>query len=300
MPRNYLIIVHPQTGKRHRLGKIISELNQYFDTHKHHHDLYYTRPDLNATELVKHQLRDHSDIIAIGGDGTLNEVINGFDNPDLVFSFIPNGSGNDFAKNFHFQSLEHQVTTALEGPVRTIDLGLCNQRKFINGVGIGLDGQVIYDLLYKKNILSGSRKYYYHVLRNLLAYKSQQFKFRVDDVERQQRLLLLCVANGTTFGNGFRLTPQADFFDGQLDVCQIAPLNVWKRLIHIPKLAKGTHYKLHEVEMYQARQVYVAENDLLHAHIDGEYMGTPPFDITLLPAALKIRLPKEYFVRKNN
>ncbi len=296
MPRNYLIIVHPQTGKRHRLGKIISELNRYFDTHKHHHDFFYTRPDLNATELVKRQLRDHTDIIAIGGDGTLNEVINGFDNPDLVFSFIPNGSGNDFAKNFHFQSLEHQVINALEGLVHTIDLGLCNQRKFINGVGVGLDGQVIYDLLFKKNILSGSRKYYYHVLRNLLAYKSQQFKFRVDDVERQQRLLLLCVANGTTFGNGFRLTPQANLFDGFLDVCEVGNLHIGQRLVHVPKLARGTHHKLKKVELYKAQEVHIDQNDFLHAHIDGEYMGSPPFEVKVLPAALKIRLPKNTIV----
>ena len=293
MSRNYLVVAHPQTGKKRRLGKILSLLDHYFDINHLDHDIFYTRQDFNGSEVVRRYLQEaHTDIIAIGGDGTLNEVINGFDDERLVFSFIANGSGNDFAKNFYFESLEHQVRNALVGPIRQMDLGICNERKFINGVGIGLDGQVIYDLLHKKNVLHGAYKYYYHVVRNLLSYRSKPFEYRVDHTDHQKSLLLLCIANGTTFGNGFKLTPNADLFDGLLDVCEITKLRVLKRLVHIPKLSKGTHHKLQEVELYHAREVMIAANKLLHAHIDGEYMGAPPYHIRVLPKSLRIRLPE--------
>lgn len=286
------MIANPATGKKKRLQKIQQELTCRFKKLNYRYDLHYTEIDLGGTSLVKHKLNDsYSDIIAIGGDGTLNEVINGFDDKRIIFSFIPNGSGNDFARNFNLNSLEHHVDIAVEGNVYKMDLGICNERKFINGVGIGLDGQVVHDLLHKKNILRGANKYYYHILRNLIQYKSQLFDYSIEETDFHKRLLLLCIGNGSTFGNGFKLTPRANLFDGILDICTIGELSIWNRFWQIPKLAHGVHDKLSAVEFYQAKAIKIGPNDLICAHIDGEYMGHPPFDIKVLPARLNIRLP---------
>ena len=180
MSRKYLVIANPATGKKKRLQKIQQELIHRFKQHNYRYDLHYTEIVYGGTSLVKQKLNDsYSDIIAVGGDGTLNEVINGFDHERIIFSFIPNGSGNDFARNFKLNSLEQYPNNAVEGNVYQMDLGICNERKSLIGVGIGLDGQVISDLVHKKNILRGANKYYYHILRNLIQYKSQLFDYSI-------------------------------------------------------------------------------------------------------------------------
>jgi len=250
-----------------------------------------TKESKSATITVRERLDDSfSDLIIIGGDGTINESINGL-NFDIPVSIIPAGTGDDFVKMVDLgKSLDEQIETAVYGQPKPIDLGICNDRKFINGIGIGFDGQIVEDMISKRvPLLKGHAAYYYHVLRILGGYREKKFSYQIGDISYKKELILLTIGNGSTFGGGFKLMPNAKLDDGLLEICEIGKLSGFRRFLNIHKLSNGTHGKLSVVNHYQSTRVTIDANPLLFAHIDGERLGNPPFDINVLPRSLKMR-----------
>ncbi len=289
MTRKFLIVANPSSGSK-KAVKLAYRLKEKLDGAGHHFDLLFTKADQSTTEVVREKTNEITDLVVIGGDGTLNQAVNGM-SADTTLSIIPAGSGNDFVKNVRIGvSFEKQVHTILEGQVRKIDVGICNDRKFINGVGVGFDGQIVYEMLHKTTLLQGHAAYYYHVLRILGGYKEREVAYQMGTQDLQRKkLILMTIGNGTTFGGGFKLTPNAKLDDGQFDICFVGALSPMKRFLNIRRLSKGEHIGLPEIWEERADKVLIEENPLLEAHIDGEYLGQPPFDIRLLPKALSLR-----------
>ncbi|MEM6829324.1 MAG: diacylglycerol kinase family protein [Bacteroidota bacterium] len=288
MKKKILVIVnafaHPIKARR-----MARNLTSFLTNHSLEFEVMETTRNTKQT-VVDHLDETFTDLIIIGGDGTVNEVVNGLKH-DIPIAIIPSGTGNDFIKNIEIgKTVKEQFKTAIEGKIRHVDLGICNDRKFVNGVGIGFDGQIVEDMFSKRvPLLKGHAAYYYHVLRILAGYRERAFDYQIDGSKIQKELILLTVANGTTFGGGFQLTPDARIDDGLLAVCEIGRFSPIKRFMNIHKLSNGTHDTLSSVRFHQARKVKIEKNLLLYAHIDGERMGRPPFDIQILPGALKIR-----------
>jgi YegS/Rv2252/BmrU family lipid kinase len=204
----------------------------------------------------------------------------------------PLGSGDDFVKNIDIgNNLHGYFDTIVNGNIKSIDLGLCNDRKFLNGIGIGFDGQIQANMLTKKvPLLTGHAKYYFHVLHILSSYRARDYTLKIEGNESRQKLILLTIAKGTTFGGGFKLTPHGSIDDGQLAVCSIGDISPLKRYLNILKLQNGTHDSMNEVSLFHTREIEIAANDLLEGHIDGEYLGKPPFKISVMPKALRVRI----------
>lgn len=256
------------------------------------HHIFDTIKSMSAERVVSESLDgSFTDLIIVGGDGTINESINGL-KYDIPVGILPAGTGDDFIKNVSVgESLKEKIQTAIDGKVIRIDLGQCNDRKFANGVGIGFDGQIVEDMTSKRvSFLKGHAAYYYHVLRILGGYKERTFKYSLDGIAHEKELILLAVGNGTTFGGGFKLMPNAKINDGFLDICEIGKLSPVRRFLNVMRLSKGTHGSLNEVTFHKVKEILIEENDLLFAHIDGEQIGKPPFKIRILPEALQIRV----------
>ncbi|CAN0319968.1 unnamed protein product, partial [Chrysoparadoxa australica] len=177
------------------------ELVDYAGSKQYDYDVFLTTKSRNATKAVKENFEEeHTDLVILGGDGTINEAINGltFDRP---VGIVPCGSANDFCKNISLgKTIEEQIQTAISGKKREIDLGWCNGRKFINGIGIGFDGQIVAEILHSRRNLKGPIKYYFHVLRILSSYRSKMTSYHFNQVSEEKNLLLLTIANGTVFG----------------------------------------------------------------------------------------------------
>ncbi len=291
MNRKFFIVVNPKAG-REKVEKITQGLTSFLDAKSCEFNLFETKADKRGTPTVRENLDDtYTDLVIIGGDGTINEAINGLDY-DIPVSFVPSGSGDDFVKMIDIgNNTIENFDTLLNGKPKRIDLGICNGRKFINGVGVGFDGQIVADMLNRKvPLLSGHAKYYYHVLQILSSYRFRKYNLSVDGGPFEEKdLILLTVANGTTFGGGFKLTPEAKIDDGVLDICTVGNISALKRYINILRLKKGTHGVLKEIDHYKVESLSIEENDLLEGHIDGEYLGRPPFEISILPSSLTIR-----------
>lgn len=288
--RKIFIIWNPFAGgdaKKlcHKLTAKLEELNLPYEVHD-------TVKSMSATKAVSDFLDESfTDLIIVGGDGTINESINGL-KYDIPVGIVPAGTGDDFVKNVSIgKSISDKIHTAIEGTVIQIDLGQCNERKFVNGVGIGFDGQIVEDMTSKRvGFLSGHAAYYYHVLRILGGYKERTFQYSLDGKKYKKELILLAIGNGTTFGGGFKLMPHAKINDGFLEICEIGKLAPLKRFLNISKLSGGTHGSMKEVELHRAKEVIVESNEKLYAHIDGEQIGKPPFKIKILPKALQLRV----------
>jgi len=285
-----LFVVGNRFSGNKKTGKILQDFSDFLQAKEIPFEIYDTNQDGNATLTTKRLDKTYTDLVIVGGDGTINEAVNGLDQ-DVPVSIIPAGTGNDFIKNVNLGKTKgDQFETAVNGQIRNIDLGKCNERIFLNGVGIGFDGQIVEDMVSKRiPFLKGHAAYYYHVLRILGSYGVKAFEYQIDYHTHQKELILLAVGNGTTFGGGFKLMPEAKVDDGLLEVCSIGDLSPMKRFLNIHRLSNGSHGKLGMVEFHQAKALQVEENKMLFAHIDGERMGQPPFDFTVMPQALQLR-----------
>lgn len=289
--RKLFIVGNPYSGKR-KLRKVVQGFTSFLESKDISFDFHDTEQSKSAKKTVEGKLdSSFTDLVIIGGDGTINEAVNGL-KFDIPVSIIPAGTGNDFAKMLDLgKTVSDHFETALNGQEFTIDTGICNGRKFVNGVGIGFDGQIVEDMEEKKvPLLSGHAAYYYHVLRILGGYKEKPFTYQVDQKSCAKDLILLTIGNGSTFGGGFKLMPEAKLDDGLLEICEIGKISGFRRFLNIHKLSNGTHGTMDMVQFNQAKSINVEENPLLFAHIDGEQMGQPPFNLAILTSNLKIRV----------
>jgi diacylglycerol kinase (ATP) len=287
--KKVFVLVNPVSGKGKSL-KALALLRDLLDANEIQYAVFQTEKNKNGWQTVASHLDKHfSDLIILGGDGTINEAVNGL-KYDIPVSIVPCGTGNDYVKCLKIgKHLKEQINTAVFGHPIPVDVGVCNDRKFLNGVGIGFDGQIVFDLVTQKTWIQGVAKYYYHVLKILSSYKAKPFSFLVDGQTNTKPLILLCIAKGTTFGGAFRLVPNSKLDDGKLHVCEIGDLKPLKRFLNIGRLGKGSHFVLKEVKNFTSEKLIVHSQPQLHAHIDGEYFGNPPFAFGVLPKSLKIR-----------
>jgi YegS/Rv2252/BmrU family lipid kinase len=289
--RKFLLLVNPVSGRKN--GELHAVLvSNRLESEGFEVKVLLTSADPEFKDKVRNEWDESiTDLIAMGGDGTLNLAVNILHNKKVHLNIIANGNGNDFVKNINLgKSFEEQLETIVSGELLTIDVGMCNDQLFLNGLGLGFDGQIAYDNLNRKSIFSGHAKYYSQVLRILATYIPQKIMYSIDGEVSSDHIILLMVANGTTFGGGFKLTPDANVSDGQLDIClirQIAPL---RRFWEVLKLTKGTHGVLEAVDITTGKEVFIKGNETIKAQIDGEFFGAPPYHIKVLPNHLKVRV----------
>ena len=175
--KNYLIIVNPVSGKRSNHSKI-EQLFQVFESSNHKFEIINTTDAKRADQMIRDRLSpSHTHVIIAGGDGSVNEAINGLDDFNRPFGILPLGSGNDFVKNLPRSSgLEYLLS---DNHIE-VNIGKCNNRLFLNGVGAGFDGQIILNMLKQKTLFKGHAAYYYHVIKILSSFRERSIKYSLD------------------------------------------------------------------------------------------------------------------------
>ncbi|MEW6608022.1 MAG: diacylglycerol kinase family protein [bacterium] len=291
------LILNPYAGKR-RLDKEIDKIKQNLTAQGLEFDSAFTQKPGEGISLAKRAVEEGFNlIVAVGGDGTINEVVNGIIGfeQEAILGIIPIGLGNDFAWMIGLspKDIETACKTLVNGVVKKIDVGVVNNRYFINGLGIGFDARVAYHRLKYKGILTGVGVYLYAVIKTLFQYKPIQANVNLDDETINLIPLLITIGCGKRCGGGFLLTPNAILDDGLFDVCIIQGIGKLKALCHLPKVLKGTHILLPEVKMYQAKEIIVSFPMPLIAHVDGEILKETTFQIKLLHKKLKVMFPVE-------
>lgn len=232
-----------------------------------------------------------TDLIIMGGDGTINYTINHFREITIPIGLIRCGTGNDFTDLLlGKRSMDNYIETALFGTPNLVDAGICNNRLFLNGAGIGFDGWIVKNLLAKK-LFTGKAAYYSTVISLLFFYREQQITVTIDEKTFTDSMFMLSAANGKAYGGGFKVAPNASVTDGLLECIWVKKISLFKRLRYLPVLEKGKHLDkpLPFIHYQQAKQLTIKSEFPLHAHLDGEHLMANTFEIKILPQHFVIR-----------
>jgi diacylglycerol kinase (ATP) len=291
MHRRYKLIANPRAG-RGRASSLALRIVELFHARGQLCDLELTRGPNDAARIAQEAPVDYDVIVAVGGDGTVNEIIPGMLPSARPLAVVPAGSGNDFIKSLGVPNdLERAVDIAINGKTRTIDLGRINGRYFANGVGIGFDAAVnkaSYSINHSKR---GLLLYLCALFKTLGNYEPVPMDVTMNGEMSALPLFILSVGNGTTVGGGFKLTPHARLDDGLLDVTMIKPIGLLPLFWHLPKVFLGT---IDRVVRYAATtrtdRLVVESRQAVPVHIDGEIYTdeTNRFEIDIVPQALTV------------
>ncbi len=307
------VVVNPRSGAG-RTGREWPAIERALRAAYPHMTLAITRKPGDATALVRHALSEgHHEIVAVGGDGTINEAVNGFFDtngpvvPDAVFGFVTSGTGGDFRKTFDLApGYDAAITRLREAPVRAIDVGrvscitLTGQpcvRYFANIASFGLSGVIVNAVNRARiaKLFGGKFAFAFHSAVGMLSYRDRAVRIRVDgDYDEIASISTVAIANGQFFGGGMRVAPDARPDDGMFDVIIMGGMPKAQALAEMQKIYTGEHLKNPAVRALRGRKIMAAPVAETRGHavlieVDGECAGRLPATFELLPRALNLR-----------
>jgi YegS/Rv2252/BmrU family lipid kinase len=228
-------------------------------------------------------------ILAVGGDGTANEIANGLVDSTAVLGLYPIGSGNDFARALGYPRRRRDILGFLRSArPRSIDVGELNGRVFVNAAGVGIDGHVSARVEATSRIVGATIGYFVGSLVGIATYRPQPMRLVIDGELSSGRFLSVVAANGTHFGSGMHVAPQASLDDGLLDVVIAGDLSPWSSLVALAKLYRGTHVDGRRIVVRRARVVEVELERPLAMQLDGEVRRADHLSIRVRPRALQV------------
>lgn len=268
--KKYLLIVNPEAGSGKTM-KVLPQIENILRAKKVDYEFHFTQEPMHATELVKEIGYKFDVLVSVGGDGTINEVLNGVPDFNIPFGMIPIGTGNDFARScsIPYDSIEEAIQILLNNDVKNIDVGEVNGRKFVNVLGMGFEGQVNWNGR-KIQFIRGSIRYIIAIAFTLFAFKRMPMKLTLGRKKYEDDIYLVSIGNGWNVGGGLQLTPKAKLDDGVFDVCYVKHISKWRIITNFSKLMKGTIEELEEIEIYQAKTIKVESTADIPFHFDGE------------------------------
>jgi YegS/Rv2252/BmrU family lipid kinase len=266
--------------------------------------LFSERPG-HVIELAERAVRDGAElVVAVGGDGTLNETVNGLlrGGGTAELATIPLGTGMDFVRTYGIPTrFDDAVRTALEGTTRTIDVGRVSYRnwdgseaeRIVANVGsVGMSAAVAQRANGMSKGLGGRATFFYALVRVFLEWENTLVSVELDDGERREaRMHDVIVANGQWHGGAMWLAPDAKPDDGLFDIVLIGDITKRDFVTTAPKIYRGTYLSHPKVDLLRSRAVLVDAPERLPIELDGEQVGTTPVRFEIVPGALRVRVP---------
>jgi YegS/Rv2252/BmrU family lipid kinase len=234
----------------------------------------------------------HTIVLAVGGDGTANEVANGIIGSDAALALYPIGQGNDFARSLGYprgRKRKHVARWLVsEAQRRTIDVGEVNGRLFLNAAGVGIDGDVAQRIARSPMLSSSKVGYLLGSLVSVATYRPQPMEVRIDGETLFGRYLAIVASNGTFFGGGMRPAPRARLDDGMLDVTLAGDVNKLGALAALAKIYVGKHEDGTTIVTRKAREVGIDLEHEMPMELDGEAARADRLSIRVRPGALNV------------
>lgn len=303
---NNIFIINPAANSgrtRKKLKSITKEIHEQDPSAK----ILLTHHALHAITLCKEAIKEGARrIVVIGGDGTLNEVVNGyFDkngqplNKNVAIAIIPGGTGSDFVRSIeHRRDLSEAIQYVLYSPAKLTDVGLVEardangiivKRYFINVSSVGISGLVAGFMKTVTRKIGAKAAYFLATLKAIRALKPPTLSIHAENFETTlENCSLLSFANGQYFGSGMKIAPYAKLDDGMLDMISVQYLGPLSFLQNGVKIYDGTHIDLPNVNAHQHRHVTVKAltKDPVYVEVDGELFAELPAKYSICPNAL--------------
>lgn len=292
----HLFIINPAAGKKSST-KELEELLRKVDFE---HEIVYTKGEGDAEKLTREAVEQGEPIriYACGGDGTLNEVVNGaagYDN--AAISCVPKGTGNDFLKVFgrNYRNIFYDLEALSEGEERAFDLIECNGRLGIDVVCAGVDARIAAGVHRYKQLFfaHGMGAYGMSLVENLFKGLTRPMRVKMGAVDRNGETAILCICNGRHYGGGFQPVPEAMPDDGILDMLLVPKVSTFTFVRLLKQYATGQYKKYPQfITDYHGTQVEFSSEKKITVVVDGEVMEDTHFTVKLSEKKVNFFFPK--------
>jgi len=226
--------------------------------------------------------QDYTDVVAVGGDGTVMEAFNGIYDKNIALGIIPSGTGNDFAKMFNLShDFEEDLNRILIGNIEWIDVGKVNDTHFLNIAGLGIDSSILEKTEKLKKKIKGPMAYLISTFLVLAKYKCEEITINIDGCEIKKNAYLVAIGNGNFYGGGMKITPEASLSDGLLDIVIIHKIPKIKFARLFKKVYSGDHIFEDVVENYKGKKISITASPDVKINVDGNLIGQGSCEITI-------------------
>jgi YegS/Rv2252/BmrU family lipid kinase len=300
----WLVIINPNAGNG-KGEKDWDKISALLKTEGIPYSVKFTERKGHAIQLSEEAISaGFRKIITIGGDGTLNEVVNGVflnnicPTTDITLALIPVGTGNDWGRMFGIPLNYEIAVKIIHDDKRLVhDVGLISyynggekkNRYFINIAGLGFESVVVKKTNFQKdNGHGGKLIYFYNLLSSLLSYKNTRAEINIDGEISHAEVFSLNVGNGRYCGGGMRQTPRALPDDGLLDVTVINGMGKFEIIRNLKILYDGTILHHPKIDGYKCKNIKVSSESLMYAEADGESLGQTPAEFSIIPGGINI------------
>ncbi len=303
----HLFVINPAAGQKDHTKEIISQIETLLA--EKDYEIYVTKATFDGMNFVKKYCMEHSQeeevrIYSCGGDGTLNEVVNGaYGFPNVSVACYPSGSGNDFIKIFGPSENFLKMSQLIKGRTMDIDLIRFGNRFSINILNMGFDADVVERMMkYKRRpLMTGKSAYILGVLVTFLNKMGHHFRVSVDDHLIYDGKGLLCAAaNSICYGGGFYCAPLAKINDGIIDVCFVKKVSRFSFIRMIGTYKAGKHLETpwvaKKIVYAKGKKVTIEIDRSINFSIDGEMGKASSITLEIVPNALKFVVPQSVSV----
>jgi YegS/Rv2252/BmrU family lipid kinase len=295
------VIVNPAAGAG-RTGKRWPRIKSFLYKTGVRFEQDITEAPGHAIELAKSAVgKGYRLIVSVGGDGTINEVVNGlYDTGGLKtvrLGIIGTGTGGDYIRTLGVSRNYQEACEHLVHPAQmTVDLGVVEHtvdgqkrhRLFINFAGLGFDAEVVRATTKKFKKLGSVPSYLLGLVTTLVTYHNHELTMKIDGKTEQRKVCTVIMSNGKYGGGSMFIAPQADITDGLLDVVIIGDVSKPDLLASLPRVYKGTHLTHPKITLRRAREVEIQSKMSIALQADGELIGEAPARFSILPSALTV------------
>lgn len=268
----------------------LEKIQEYFSKYKINFDVTATEYKAHATEIARKCTEEGYDlVVAVGGDGTINEVINGLVGSDVTFGVIPLGTANVFGSEMKIPiEIEAACQAIASGNTRTIDLGKANDRYFACMAGVGFDAHVLRQADTKLKKIFGGLAYIIVGITQLFTYRFRQIVIKVDDQPIRRKGYIAVIGNGKYYAGEMMFASKADLCDGYLDLCIFRHTNPISVFNYLFGFSRGNIDKHLDVEYFQCKKMTVFKKGNHAVHVDAEFLKETPVEIKVCPKALRV------------
>jgi diacylglycerol kinase (ATP) len=291
MKKEWVFIINPIAGNGFA-KTLVPKLEEMIKKHDIAADLVFTERSGHAALLSEEYLnKGFRFIIAVGGDGTINEIARPLINrKDVTVGIVPAGTGNDFIQILGFPDrfADSDWNTFFKCSIIAMDAGNVNGMIFLNGMGLGFDAQVAAENYTEPGKVKkgGKYKYIWHIVKTLLFFREKRMTVLNGSERQETDCFINTISIGRRFAGGFLLTPKAIANDGLLDVCMIKRLSLFERFGILLKVPEGKHTSDKRVNYYQTPGINLEFPESVPFHVDGELNFANKFEVSIMPGAL--------------
>jgi len=290
--KKLLFIINPISG-----GKSKSKMKDLIQNHLNHdifdYQIVFTGYAGHAREIIKKQAGDFNVIIAVGGDGTINEIAESLVKKDIPLGIIPMGSGNGLARHLGIPLKPINAIQAINySEIIEIDTAVLNDYFFVSIAGVGFDSLIAAE--FEKAKGRGFINYARLSTQEYFAYPEQNYQIILDGKKIERQAALVTFANSNQFGYNTKIAPHADLSDGLLDVCILKKPNLIQMPLLMKQIWSGEADKSFLLEIIHAKHIILEPNKNTYANVDGESIRVGErVEVILKPNSLKLFIPKK-------